>query len=285
VPVDGVVAEGDSAVDEAMLTGESVPVDKKPGGELYAGTVNLNGWLVMRVTATGESTALAHIIAAVQRAQTSRADIQRLGDRVSSVFVPVVVAIAAVAALWWGFMPESAKHIHDLLAPFLWPAMTPTGTATAFIIAAAVLIVACPCAMGLATPAAIMASANAAARRGILIRDGVALEKAGKITAVIFDKTGTLTVGKPEVAALQTHKSPQRWPATPLTPSARPLPISLRRAEFHDATTQKKISGTRRARPSGMSLTGVKSAAQAWKAKRRWRMADGRWSGSVRCVG
>ena len=202
VPVDGVVAEGDSAVDEAMLTGESVPVDKKTGGELYAGTVNLNGRLVMRVTATGESTALAHIIAAVQRAQNSRADIQRLGDQVSSVFVPVVVAIAVVAALWWGFMPESAKHIHDLLAPFLWPAMTPTGTATAFIIAAAVLIVACPCAMGLATPAAIMASANAAARRGILIRDGVALEKAGKITAVIFDKTGTLTIGKPEVAAI-----------------------------------------------------------------------------------
>ena len=99
VPVDGVVAEGDSAVDEAMLTGESVPVDKKTGSELYAGTVNLNGRLVMRVTATGESTALAHIIAAVQRAQTSRADIQRLGDRVSSVFVPVVVAIAIAAAL------------------------------------------------------------------------------------------------------------------------------------------------------------------------------------------
>ena len=201
VPVDGVVVEGDSAVDEAMLTGESTPVDKSARNELYAGTVNLNGRLVMRVTATGESTALAHIIAAVQRAQTSRADIQRLGDRVSSVFVPVVVAIAIAAALWWGLAPESARHIHDLLAPFLWPAMTPTGTAAAFIIAAAVLIVACPCAMGLATPAAIMAGANAAARRGILIRDGVALEKAGKVTAVIFDKTGTVTIGKPEVAA------------------------------------------------------------------------------------
>ncbi len=201
VPVDGVVTEGDSAVDEAMLTGESVPVDKKNGSELYAGTVNLNGRLIMRVTATGESTALAHIIAAVQRAQTSRADIQRLGDRVSSVFVPVVVAIAVVAALGWGFLPESVGRLHDVLAPFLWHVMSPTGPAAGFIIAAAVLIVACPCAMGLATPAAIMASANTAARRGILIRDGVALEKAGKITAVIFDKTGTLTIGKPEVAA------------------------------------------------------------------------------------
>jgi Cu+-exporting ATPase len=180
VPVDGVVLEGESAVDEAMLTGESVPADKKSGSELFAGTVNLNGRLVMRVTATGEATALAHIIAAVQRAQTSRADIQRLGDRVSNVFVPVIVAIALAAGIFWA--------IHS-------------GPEKAFVIAAGILIVACPCAMGLATPAAIMASANAAARRGILIRDGVALEKAGKITAVIFDKTGTLTMGKPEVAA------------------------------------------------------------------------------------
>src|SRR5208282_5635355 len=181
---------------------ESAPVDKKSGGELFAGTVNLNGRLVMRVTATGETTALAHIIAAVQRAQTSRADIQRLGDRVSSVFVPIVVALAIAAALWWGFAPESANHVHDWLAQFLWHTQLPMGAATALMIAAAVLIVACPCAMGLATPAAIMAGANAAARRGILIRDGVALEKAGKITAVIFDKTGTLTIGKPEVAKI-----------------------------------------------------------------------------------
>src|SRR5208282_3845293 len=144
VPVDGVVTEGDSAVDEAMLTGESVPADKKSGSELFAGTVNLNGRLVMRVTATGESTALAHIIAAVQRAQTSRADIQRLGDRVSSVFVPVVVAIAVAAGLWWGLAPESAGRIHDALASFLWQAHPPVGAAAGFIIAAAILIVACP---------------------------------------------------------------------------------------------------------------------------------------------
>jgi Cu+-exporting ATPase len=179
VPVDGEVLEGESAVDEAMLTGESIPADKKFGSELFAGTVNLNGRLVLRVTATGEATALAHIIAAVQRAQTSRADIQRLGDRISNVFVPIIIGIALAAEVFWA--------IHS-------------GAEKAFVIAAGVLIVACPCAMGLATPAAIMAAANAAARRGILIRDGVALEKAGKITAVIFDKTGTLTVGKPEVA-------------------------------------------------------------------------------------
>ena len=196
VPVDGTVIAGDSAVDEAMLTGESFPVDKSAQAELYAGTVNLNGRLIMRVTAMGEATALAHIIAAVQRAQTSRAGIQRLGDRVSNVFVPVVVAVAIAAGLWWGIGPESARQAHAWLAQFLWSAHPPTDAASGFIIAASVLIIACPCAMGLATPAAIMAAANAAARRGILIRDGVALEKAGAVTAIVLDKTGTLTSGE-----------------------------------------------------------------------------------------
>lgn len=204
VPVDGIVLSGESAVDEAMLTGESVPTNKQAGSELFAGTVNLNGRLVLRVSATGEGTALAHVIAAVQRAQTSRADIQRLGDRISNIFVPVIVVIALAAGLWWGLAPESANRAHLFLATLLWHTHTPSGTAAGFIIAAAVLIVACPCAMGLATPAAIMASANAAARRGILIRDGVALEKAGKITAILFDKTGTLTLGKPELVDVFT---------------------------------------------------------------------------------
>jgi P-type Cu+ transporter len=200
LPSDGKVIEGGSAVDESMLTGESMPIDKAANSGVYAGTLNLNGRLIVRVTATGEETALAHIIAAVQRAQNSRANIQRLGDRVSSVFVPIVVAIAVAAGLWWGFAPESARHVHAALAGFLWPAHPAAGLAAGFIIAASVLIIACPCAMGLATPAAIMAGSNAAAARGILIRDGVALEKAGEVTAVLFDKTGTLTQGKPQVA-------------------------------------------------------------------------------------
>jgi Cu+-exporting ATPase len=200
VPTDGEVVEGDSAVDESMLTGESASADKTGGSRLYAGTVNVNGRLVMRVTATGEETALAHIIAAVQRAQTSRANIQRLGDRVSTVFVPLVVAVALAAGLGWGLAPDWARQVHEALARFLWAAHLPEGPrAAAFIIAAGVLIIACPCAMGLATPAAIMAGSNVAAQRGILIRDGVALEKAGQVTAVLFDKTGTLTAGRPEV--------------------------------------------------------------------------------------
>lgn len=200
VPVDGVVVEGDSLVDESALTGESKPAEKKSGQALFAATVNLNGRLVMRVTATGDETALAQIITTVQRAQNSRANIQRLGDRFSAVFVPVVVLVALGGGLWWGLAPASAHSVHDLIARFLWNSRTPESVAAGFIIAAAVLIIACPCAMGLATPAAIMAAAKGAARRGILIRDGVSLEKAGEITAVVFDKTGTLTVGKPEIA-------------------------------------------------------------------------------------
>jgi Cu+-exporting ATPase len=200
VPTDGEVVEGGSAVDESMLTGESVPADKTAGSRLYAGTVNVDGRLLMRVTDMGEETALAHIIAAVQRAQTSRASIQRLGDRVSNVFVPIVVTVALTAGLCWGLAPNWTKHVHDLLAQFLWSTHLPDGPLAApFIIAAGILIIACPCAMGLATPVAIMAGSNAAAQRGILIRDGIALEKAGRVTAVLFDKTGTLTVGRPEV--------------------------------------------------------------------------------------
>ena len=204
VPTDGEIIEGQSSVDESMLTGESMPVEKKSGDIIYAGTANLNGQMLARVTATGESTALAHIIAAVERAQNSRADIQRLADRVSSVFVPIVVLIALGAGLWWGFAPEQAHRVAEFLGRYLWPPHLPATTlATAIISAAAVLIVACPCAMGLATPVAIMAGANAAAQRGILIRDAIALERAGKISAVMFDKTGTLTVGKPAVVATE----------------------------------------------------------------------------------
>src|SRR6185295_9099704 len=152
IPTDGEVLEGNSAVDESMLTGESLPIDKVAGAKLYTGTVNQNGRLVMRVTATGEATALAQIIAVVQRAQSSRANIQKLGDRVSSVFVPVVVVAAVGTGLWWGLAYESALRVGENIASYLWPVHFPaTALAAAFIHAAGILIVACPCAMGLAT--------------------------------------------------------------------------------------------------------------------------------------
>jgi len=210
VPTDGEIVEGASSVDESMLTGESLPVEKGVGAKVFAGTTNLDGRLVVRVTSTGEETALAQIVAAVERAQNSRANIQRLADKVSSIFVPIVIAIAIAAALWWGLAFEQTSATHHALAKFLWKAHPPaTPIAAACIIAASVLIIACPCAMGLATPVAIMAGTNAASARGILIRDGIALEKAGEITAVLFDKTGTLTVGKPTVAEHQSYAGPR----------------------------------------------------------------------------
>ncbi len=229
IPIDGTVLDGGSTVDESMLTGESAPLEKTPGSLVFGGTANGPGWLTVRVTATGESTALAQIIAAVRRAQNSRAQIQRLGDRVSSVFVPAVVLVALGTGLWWGFAPDSAHAVTQWLEGFLWPAYHPAGALAAAIYhAAAVLIIACPCAMGLATPVAIMAGANAAAERGILIRDGIALEKAGRITAVLFDKTGTLTKGQAAVAAVQEFAMPKG-----LSLGVTPIAAALARLSLH----------------------------------------------------
>lgn len=226
IPVDAEVTDGFSHVEEAMLTGEPVPVEKTPGTLLYAGTINQSGRLVAAVRATGANTALSHIIAAVERAQTSRAQIQRLADKVSSVFVPVVVAVAVLTALFWALDYERASAIHAQLRPWLWSAHLPESpAAAAWVMFASVLIVACPCAMGLATPAALMAGVNAAARRGILIRDALALEKSGRVNTIIFDKTGTLTTGHPEVLGA--------WPEPTLAPSLATLVSSLTRGSQH----------------------------------------------------
>ncbi|MCC7373770.1 MAG: copper-translocating P-type ATPase [Verrucomicrobiales bacterium] len=229
VPTDAEVVEGASAVNESMLTGESVPVEKKKGDRILAGTLNADGRLVGRVMATGESTVLAHIVAAVERAQNSRASIQRLADKVSSVFVPVVVLLALATALAWGLAPDAARAVHGMLSKVLWTSSLPDSPwAAAVIHATAVLIIACPCAMGLATPVAIMAGTNAAALRGILIRDGVALEKAGKIDTVVFDKTGTLTFGQLEARRVR-HLPIEAVPEGAMTR----LAASLARASRH----------------------------------------------------
>jgi P-type Cu+ transporter len=184
VPVDGVVVTGASAVDQSMLTGESMPVEVGPGSLVIGGTLNASGSFVLRATRVGRDTVLAQIVDLVQRAQGSKAPIQRLADRVSEVFVPaVLVAAAATFAIWLAIGPE----------PRLTLALT------AFV---AVLIIACPCAMGLATPTAIMVGTGRGAEAGILIRGGEALEAAHRIDTVVFDKTGTLTEGRPRVGEI-----------------------------------------------------------------------------------
>ena len=182
IPADGRVQDGAAAVDESMLTGESLPVEKGPGATVSAGTVCSDGRLVIGLTAVGSETTLARIVRLVETAQATKAPVQRLADRVAAVFVPAVLAVAAVTlGAWW----------------------IGTGNASAAVLnAVSVLVIACPCALGLATPTAIMAGTGAAARRGILIKDASVLERAHTITAVAFDKTGTLTEGRPRLVRL-----------------------------------------------------------------------------------
>jgi Cu+-exporting ATPase len=259
VPTDGMVIEGQSSLDEAMLTGESLPVEKQPGSQLYAGTLNLNGRIVMKVTAVGEATAMARIIAAVERAQNSRADIQRLADRVSNVFVPIVLLVAVAAGLWWGLAPNQAHRVSAFLGNYLWhPQMPETPLAAAILSAVAVLIVACPCAMGLATPVAIMAGTNAAAKRGILIRDGIALEKAGRITVVLADKTGTLTSGKPTVVA--TEGGELTLAASLGAGSNHPLSLAVAKL----TAERVPLQGWREIRGSGVEAGAARLGSVAW---------------------
>jgi Cu+-exporting ATPase len=186
VPVDGVVVEGHSAVDESMLTGESLPVEKTAGDPVYGATLNRMGSFHLRATRVGRETALAQIIRLVEEAQGSKAPIQRLADYVASIFVPAVMVVAAAAFVVWLFAGPEGAVIYATLA------------------AVAVLIIACPCALGLATPTAIMVGTGRGAEMGVLIRSGEALETAHKLTTVILDKTGTITEGKPRVTDIVT---------------------------------------------------------------------------------
>lgn len=179
IPVDGEIIEGFSAIDEKMITGESIPVEKKVGDEVIGATINKSGLLKIKATKVGKDTVLQQIVKIVHEAMTSKAPIQKLADRVSSFFVPIVIVIAMTSTFIWFYLGSSA--------PF------------ALTIFVTVLIIACPCALGIATPTAILVGAGLGAENGILIKGGEALEKAHKLTTVVFDKTGTLTKGEPSV--------------------------------------------------------------------------------------
>ncbi|MBI3803519.1 MAG: heavy metal translocating P-type ATPase [Nitrospirae bacterium] len=226
IPTDGVVLEGRSAVDESMLTGESMPVEKTPGSSVIGGTLNRTGLFRFTATRVGSETALAQIIKMVEEAQATSAPIQRLADQVTGYFVPAVVGVATLSfALWW----ISGNFPQGLLA---------------FI---AVLIIACPCALGIATPAALMVGVGKGAEGGILIRGGEVLERAEKLTAVIFDKTGTLTRGEPNVTDIlsfgaHTETETLRMAAAVEVGSEHPLGEAIVRAAKHRSLELSKVT-------------------------------------------
>ncbi|NOT16862.1 MAG: copper-translocating P-type ATPase [Sulfuriferula sp.] len=229
IAVDGLVMDGQSLVDESMMTGESVPVSKQLGDKVIGGTVNYDGLLLIRTSAIGTDTMLSRIIGLVESAQAAKAPIQHLVDKVSAVFVPVVLVIALATLLAWGWLGGD------------WP--------VAILNAVAVLVIACPCALGLATPTAIMAGTGVAARYGILIKDAEALEVAHSVTCVAFDKTGTLTQGQPNLIAhiphhisadalLQFAASVQQGSEHPLARAVMQAAINVPRLAVSDVTAR-----------------------------------------------
>ncbi|MBI2565349.1 heavy metal translocating P-type ATPase [Candidatus Woesearchaeota archaeon] len=185
IPVDGIVMEGESSVDESMITGESIPVGKRKSDDVIGGTVNKQGFLQIKAKNIGKDTVLANIVKFVEEAQSAKAPLQKLADKISGIFVPIVLLVTIIAFSFWYLMGE------------------PFGSALTFAIA--VLIIACPCALGLATPTAIMVGSGRGAENGILIRSGEVLEKVQSIDTIVFDKTGTLTKGEPEVTTAVPH--------------------------------------------------------------------------------
>jgi P-type Cu+ transporter len=183
IPVDAVIVDGRSAIDESMITGESLPVEKGPGEEVIGATINMSGLLKLRADKVGQDTALFQIVKLVEEAQVGRAPIQRLADKIASYFVPVVIAAAALSALSWYYL----GHI---------------GLDFSVLVFVSVVVISCPCALGVATPAAILVGTSKGAQCGVLFKGGEYLERAGKVDTVVFDKTGTLTVGKPSVTDL-----------------------------------------------------------------------------------
>ncbi len=229
IPVDGVVVEGASSVDESMLTGESLPVAKEPDAEVWGATLNQRGFLVFRATRVGRDMVLSQIIRLVEEAQTSKAPIERLVDRVAGIFVPVVMALAGLTFLAWMVWGPA-------------PALTP-----AIVSMVAVLIIACPCAMGLATPTAVMVGSGRGAEMGILLRGGEPLERAYRLTAVVFDKTGTLTQGRPQVTDILTwdgwsETRALAWAAAVEEKSEHPLAEAIAHAAAHRELTLPAVA-------------------------------------------
>ncbi len=242
VPVDGVMTEGHSTLDESMVTGESLPVSKDVGAKVIGGTLNASGSFVMRAEKIGSETMLARIVQMVANAQRSRAPIQRMADRVSGWFVPAVIVAAALAFAAWSIWGPEPRYAYALVA------------------AVAVLIIACPCALGLATPMSIMVGVGRGAQAGVLIRDAEALERMEKVDTIVIDKTGTLTEGKPSVTAIITAEGQDEAELLRLTASVEqasehPLAAAIVRAAKERKLELAKVMGFDS--PSGKGAVGM----------------------------
>jgi Cu+-exporting ATPase len=200
IPVDGVIVDGRGSVDESMMTGEPMPVVREKGDEVIGGTINTEGSLRVQISRLGEDTFLNRVIRLVEDAQASRVPIQEFADRITAVFVPVILALSVITFVIWVLFPESMRSLMVVAEGILPWIITDLGTVSqAFFASLAVLVIACPCALGLATPTALMVGSGLGAENGILIRKGEAIQRLNEVTTFVFDKTGTLTVGKPEV--------------------------------------------------------------------------------------
>jgi len=240
IPVDGIIVEGSSAIDESMITGESIPVEKKKGDKVIGATINKVGAFKFKATKVGENTTLSQIIKLVEDAQTKKAPIQRFADRVSAYFVPVVILIAIATFLVW-FFAFGKEFDFSLIS------------------AVAVLVIACPCALGLATPTAIMVGTGKGAKNGILIKGGDALETAHKLKCVVFDKTGTITKGMPEVTDV-VGKDVLQFAASIEQNSEHPLAEAILKEAKRNNLTLKKVTSFKAVPGHGISanIKGVK---------------------------
>jgi len=231
VPTDGVVVEGESAVDESMATGESMPVNKHSGDEVIGATVNQDGLLKVRATRVGKDTFLAQVVRLVEQAQGTKVPIQAFADRVTAVFVPIVIVVAVLTFLAWLLFPDVLRPVAEWASHFLpWVDPSLNTFTLALITTVSVLVIACPCALGLATPTALMVGSGIGAENGILIRSGEAIQAMRDVRVVVFDKTGTLTRGKPEVTDQISNLKSQissdellRWAASVEVGSEHPL--------------------------------------------------------------
>ncbi|HNX36937.1 MAG TPA: heavy metal translocating P-type ATPase [Candidatus Cloacimonadota bacterium] len=232
IPTDGEIVEGSGSVDESMATGESMPVNRKPGDPVLGATLNLDGYLKVKATRTGSDTFLAQVIRLVQEAQHSKVPIQVLADKITAIFVPVILILAALTFTFWMLFPSLMTSLSAVLGQFINLSLSSaSGIAAALMASIAVLVIACPCALGLATPTALMVGSGIGATNGILIRNGEALQRMKDIRVMAFDKTGTLTHGKPKLLHLQAFSLAEsellRLAASLESASSHPLAFAI----------------------------------------------------------